>query len=582
MSKKSKITQFSIITISLIFFLLNLTVFKLQIVKGDEYKLISDKNYVRLKKISPIRGEIYDRKYRPIAENQPSFNLYIMPSKVENKHLLTQFLADNFEVSYQEVDDLIYKQRFRKFQELLVIQNVSFERMVEISEQTDDYPSLFFKTETIRRYKYPNHFSGYVGRINENEYERLKDSDYSINSIIGKTGLEKYYESILVGKSGYEVLQVDASGRNLKFFRQNLRKEAQDGNDLILTIDNDLQNYAASLLPADKNACILICDVKTGGVLAYVSNPVYNPNLFTSGISSKKWQELINDPRKPMLDRIINATYPPGSAFKPIIATLGLEDSLITVDTKLAECKGGMYIGDRFFKCWYEDGHGKLSLLDAIKYSCDVYFYDLSLKIELARMYEFTDSNYLLVRTGIDLIGERKGFFPTEKWYKDNYGRYAGIIGPKTNLAIGQGEVLTTPLQLCAYYTALARDGNWIQPHLLEKKISGETTESFKALTKNLPVTNDHLQLIQKALYKAVNESYGTGVAARVGNVNIFGKTGSAENHMGEETHSWFAGYASWNEPEISFVVFLENAGHGGSVSAPIMRKLIVYYNKIR
>ncbi|MBN1327048.1 MAG: penicillin-binding protein 2 [Candidatus Cloacimonetes bacterium] len=582
MFSRLRIYYSSIIILTAIFIILLTILFKLQIIEGTEYTLIAEKNYVRIKTVLPLRGEIYDCRYRPIAVNKSSFNLYITLGLVKNREKLIDFIEANFASESSEIDKLLHRNRFRLHQEILLIQNVSYEKMVEISEQMNDYPSLVFKPESMRSYLYNNHFLGYVGKISENEHLQMQNRGYSINSIIGKTGLEKFYEPILKGENGYEVVQVDASGRSLEFFRHNLTKSPVDGSNLILSLDNELQQYIQSIFPEDKNGAVVIMDVRDGGIMAYVSMPEYDPNLFVGTLSSATWNELINNERNPMLDRVIHGSYPPGSVYKPVIASLGLEDSLITAQTKLADCTGGLQIGDRFFKCWFEDGHGSLSVTDAMKYSCDVFFYDLSLLISLERMKEYTRSNHLTVKTGVDLIGERNGFFPDESWYRSNFGKYVGIIGPKVNLAIGQGEILVTPLQICAYYAALANGGKWIRPHLLGKTINSKGTLLFESESKPLPISKSTSDLLDNALYVAVNEKYGTGVASSIKNFRVCGKTGSSENHMGEDTHAWFSGYASWEEPEIAFVVFLENAGHGGSVAAPLARKILLFYNQIR
>ncbi len=578
MYKRFPASSYMEYVILFIFIILIFSIFKLQIIEGEKYKNIAEKNIVRIQTIYPTRGEIYDRKYRPIVLNKPSYNLYIIPGKIIGKESVSEFVSDYFDKEIDEIMKIIHENRYRSYQEILLIQDITFEKMTIISEQLNYYPSLLFKAEKVRKYFYANHFTGYTGRITEDEYEKLRKEGYSINSNIGKTGLEKYYEDILHGENGQQVLQVDAGGNNLEFFKHNLQTSPQNGDDLILTIDNDLQEYVSSIFPKNKKGSIVVMNIKTGGILAYVSKPDFDPNLFTGGISAKQWDNIITDPNKPMLDRVIHGTYPPGSVYKPIMASLGLEEKVIDSKTELTKCDGGMWFGNRYFKCWYAKGHGRLAVENAIKYSCDVFFYDLSTRFTLEHLNEYTELNHLSTRTGIDLPGERKGFFPTRKWYIDNYGKYVGILGHKVNLAIGQGEILVTPLQICAYYSALGNDGVWKQPHLLDKRIEAEHTYKNIVEEKHLPMSDDTLKLIQNSLNKTVNESYGTGIAASVNGVKVFGKTGSAENHMGEKTHSWFSGYAKCDKFEIGFNVFIENGGHGGSVSAPIAQKLISYY----
>lgn len=570
------------IIILILFFFLTVSLFNLQIVKGQDYAQIAENNIVRMKTISPIRGEIYDRRYRPIVTNRSSYNLYITLSKIKDRKRLINYLNSSLGLEVKEIEDMLYENRFYLYQEILLLQNISFEKVIEISEQLNIYPSLEFKAESIREYLYDNHFTGYVGKINRDEHNRLKDEGYSINSFIGKTGLEKKYETKLAGKSGYQIIQVDASGKDLGFFKHNIQKPPLHGFELILTIDNDLQNYISTQFPPEINGSVIVMDVPTGGILAYVSNPEFDQNIFTRKISTELWEQMNQDPRKPMLDRIIHSTYPPGSVYKPIMTALGLENNKITLTSKFTPCTGGIQIGNRFFKCWFEDGHNQLSILDALKYSCDVYFYDLSLLFSLNEIKTFTEQNMLTVRTGVDLIGERKGFFPTREWYVNNYGKYVGIIGPKVNISIGQGELLTSPLQICAYYNALGNNGVWVQPHLLHKEIRERDSERFEYDSKELPISEETLEIIQTGLFKAVNERYGTGTASSFKNIKVYGKTGSAENHMGKDTHAWFAGYAIWETPEISFVVFMENAGHGGSIAAPFAAKIISYYDRLR
>ena len=568
--------------IILLFLLLTISLFNLQIINSSEYKLISENNYVRIKTILPVRGEIYDCKYRSIVTNKSSFNLYFSLGKIIDKNKVARFISNNFDIEFSEVKEIIYRNRFRLYQDILLLQNIEYKKFVEISEQLNYFPSLSFQNESIRDYKYRNHFTGYVSKINEQEYGNLKDEGYSINSVIGKTGLEKFYEEQLIGRKGFEIIQVDATGKNLEFFKHNLELSPQNGLNLILSIDNELQNYISSIFPAKINGAVVVIDVKTGGILAYISKPDFDQNIFLKNLIEKDWDKIINDPAKPMLDRIVHGTYPPASVYKPVIASLGLEKEVIDEHTILSECEGGMQIGERFFKCWWEKGHGALSLLDAIKYSCDVYFYDLSMQLSLESIGDFTKQNMLTVKTGIDLPGERAGFFPTRKWYFENYGKFVGIVGPKVNISIGQGELLVTPLQVCSYFAAIANDGKWVKPHLVKKRIEKDKTNTISVEKKKLPVSEYNLNLIQTALYKTVNESYGTGIAAGVEGVTVYGKTGSAENHMGEETHAWFAGYAKWEEPEIAFVVFFENGGSGGGVAAPVAATIVEFYDKMK
>ena len=570
-----------ILILLIIFVLLVLVIAlgNLQIIQGQKYGLIAEKNFVRIKNLQPVRGEIYDRNYQPIALNKPSINLYIIPGKIVDRTAVAEFVSDFFEIELDKIKKVIRQNRFRLYNEVLLIQDIEYEKVVKAAEKFDIYPSLEFKAEYKREYTYQNHFTGYVSNISDTDFQRLKDQGYTINSHIGKSGLELYYEEKLRGENGYDILQVDASGNSLEFFKHNMHQDPVNGADMILTIDNDLQQYVSSIMPKNISGAVVVMDVRTGEVLAYVSKPDFDQNIFSKSISADVWNSLLSDTSKPMLDRVIHGSYPPGSVFKTIPALLGLENNLIDQTTKLISCEGGLQVGNRYFKCWLASGHGRLNVIDAIKYSCDVFFYDLSMQLDLKDMEVFTKQNFLTKKTGIDLPGERNGFFPTIQWYVDNYGKHVNILGQKVNLAIGQGEILVTPLQICAHYSTIATNGVWRQPHLMKKFIKDDNEEHKIYHEMRLPSKAENLKILQEALYETINGKYGTGGAARVAGVDVYGKTGSAENHMGKTTHAWFAGYASWEEPELAFSVFLENGGHGGSAAAPIAQKVINFYN---
>lgn len=573
-----KILQFSVIF--LLLFLIK-SLYNLQIEQGKHFKEIAENNYVRVNRIEPIRGKILDREYNEIVTNIPATNLFVTPSKIKDKQELSNFLQENIDMNSDVFLDILYKSRYRSHREIILKENLEYQQILNISENMDKFSSLTIKSSSVRSYLSENHFTGYVSRINDQEYESKKSEKYGRNDYIGKMGLEKKYEELLRGKIGYNVVQVDARGNNLNLLKHDLQKPAINGANLVLTIDNGLQKLSASLLEQYKKGAIVVMDVKSGAVLTYVSLPTFDQNLFVSGFSQKEWEKISNNPDHPMLDRVIHANYPPGSIYKPIMIGIGLEQKIIDENTRLAKCTGGLNIGNRFFKCWLPSGHGKSNAVEALKYSCDVYFYDLSLKLELATIKDYSQRSFILDPTGIDLINERKGFFPDRNWYKKNYGKYAAIIGPKANISIGQGELSVSPLQMCAFYNALANHGTWKQPYLLSKIISPDFDyQSPPRIERELPFSQKSLAIIDKGLYEVVNGKWGTGHAAQVHGIKVWGKTGSAENHLNKTTHAWFGGYAGKEEPEIAFVILAENAGHGGRIAAPIAQKIISFYYK--
>ncbi len=577
MTKAVKVFLYALLGL---FTLLGASLFRLQVVKGEHYKRVAESNFVRIRRLTATRGEIYDQKYRPIVQNIPSHNLFLTSGKIRDLPALARFLQLHFDIAEEDLRQMVLQQRFKTYEEILLADNIDYEKMLSLSEYMNYFPELVFRIGSTRNYLLPNHFTGYVGRINEEEYERFKEEDYSINSYIGKTGLERYYEVLLRGKDGREVVQVDAQGRSLGLFREEGYQEPLNGLSLVLTIDNDLQDFAYRAFPDHLKGAIVVSDVRTGGILAYVSKPGYDPNIFMQRISPEVWAEL-NSESKPMLDRVIHATYPPGSVFKPITGGFGLSKDYVDRNTRLSYCDGGFQYGNRYFRCWSPSGHGTTNIVEALMHSCDVYFYDLSLLLPLDEFKQFTLKSHLCRQTGIDLPNERNGFFPDSAWYRKTFGKNIGIQGHKVNLSIGQGEILSSPIQMNAFYAAIANDGIWNQPHLLKQTVGrGQLTlEQVKPLVKDrLPYSHEALKAIQDGLFAVCNAPAGTARSVQIPGAKTFGKTGSAENSMGKTTHAWFCGYIVTDKPEIAITVFMENAGGGGAMAAPVAKQIFDFY----
>ncbi|NLN85477.1 MAG: penicillin-binding protein 2 [Candidatus Cloacimonetes bacterium] len=568
------------VTLVVLTLILVVALFRLQVLKGEYYRHIAESNFVRIRRVTATRGEIYDCKYRPIVVNIPAHDLYLTTSRINNTERLSVFLKIHFGIEPEELKELIFAQRFKAYEEILLADNLSYDTVVALSERIADYPELNFRIGTSRNYLYPNHFTGYVGRINEDEYKLYRSEDYSLNAYIGKTGLERYYEVLLRGRDGKEIMQVDAQGKSLELFGENTSIAPQNGLSLILSIDNDLQEYANSIFPPGLKGCVIVSDAQTGGILAYLSKPDYDPNIFMQKISSDVWAGL-NSPSKPLLDRIIHASYPPGSVYKPVTGSKGMELGVINRHTRLASCSGGLKIGNRFFRCWSSAGHGSLSIVDAHRVSCDVFFYDLISKIDLDAMALHAKACGVFDKTGIDLPNERGGFYPNTKYYREERGIKGSLAGYKANLAIGQGEVLTTPMQINAFFSAIARRGTLIQPHLLMHTMGSAriTRDEIQPLEKRrLPWSSETMQVIRDGLWAVTNAPGGTARAVNVPGATSYGKTGSAENFMGRTTHAWFVGFIETDKPEIVVTVFIENAGGGGAVAAPVANKIFNYY----
>ena len=561
--------------------------FTLQIINGEGYEEISRRNYVRIRRVSATRGMILDEKFRPIVTNVPSINLYFRPAFISDRQAFIDFLTSNIDITTEAVEKLLYDNRFRPFEEILIVENLQENIMARLAERMSYYPELLFKVEILRHYNLQNHFTGYVGRINEEEFRRYRGDDITRNSLIGKTGIERFYEGLLAGKSGYEIVQVDALGKSLGLFKHDLNSPPVNGFNIVLTINLELQEYINQIFPRDKAGAVIVMNPKTGGILAYNSFPEFDQNWFASGISNAQWSYLMNHDLRPLLDRVVMGTYPPGSTFKTLSAAYAFERNLITESTRFAFCNGGMWIGNRYFRCWYRDGHGRTNIYEGMSVSCSVYFYDLSSRFNLDDFQEFTHNSFLLSRTGIDLPSERAGFFPRTEWYRNRLGRYFSTLGIRANLSIGQGEVLVSPLSLVSYYAAIANDGVWNSPHLFKEAFNENTILSegiVNKTTKRLPYSENTLKIIQRSLYESVYRTSSTGRTARVQGAEIYAKTGTAENAQSDIPHASITGYVKWDgEPEIAFLVMIENAGWGGSNAGPVARQIIQFYqDKIR
>lgn len=588
----NKLTLSQILKLILIlaFSILIIFLAKLQIVEGNIYSEYAKNNYVKKSRLEANRGEIFDRSGVPIAQNYPAIHLAIIPGFITNEDSLKSFLSASLNTTSEDFDKFIHDSRFRRYQENIFIDNLNKNQVALFAESFNYFPELRFSISNTRRYHFPNHFTGYIGRINQEEYASLKDLGYHYNSFLGKTGIEKQYESILKGVDGVKLNLVDARGRDLDLFnsisqdRDNINIPPTHGMDINLTIDLKLQNFIDENFPPDLRGAVVVIDYETGEVLAYASHPEFDQNIFMSRIPTTMWDSIKADTTKPFLDRVSKAVYPPGSVFKVITAGFGLENNIVNKWKKLSFCDGGMQVGDRYVKCWNKYGHGSLNVIDALKVSCDVYFYDLSFRIDMDDFCYFVKDSMLSEKTGIDIPDEAKGFFPTSKWYRDMYGKYASIRGHMVNLSIGQGEMFMTPLQICALYSGIANEGIWKKPHLLKKAVRGDSVLYIEDFIENLevklPFNPTTLDVIQEGLRKVVTERNGTAHIINRPNRQLYGKTGSAEHKKDRDTHAWFAGYDK--DTKIAVSVFVQEAGGGGSVAAPIAGKVFDFYHSYK
>ncbi len=555
---------------------------QLQIFEGGKYKNYSRQNRVRKVAIPAARGLIITREGIIIAESQPAFNLVLFavkdwgPAVVQASQLLS---LDTISVKRSILDQ---RSAYPK-DPAYITKNLSPAQVGIIEEHADKLPGLRVEVDSRRDALYGNyasHLIGYTSEMNSVEYEDLKTQGYRLGDFLGKGSLEKQYEKLLHGSDGCEFVEVDAKGREQGNIPDLERLEPVPGANLYLTIDWNLQQLAESLFADGMIGAVVALDPNNGQILALVSSPNFDPNLFAAGISSNDWVRLVNDPSYPLWDRAIKSAYPPGSTFKIFTAAAALDNGLIDENKLLPKaCHGSLRIGNRTFKCWKAGGHGSLNLHNAIVQSCDVYFYQLGQLLGVQGISDLCLKVGLGSVTGIDLPQETAGLVPTTDWYEKRLGKGSWGGGVPANIAIGQGELLVTPLQMAVMYGAIGNNGMLFQPHLVLRieDYKGELLEKEKLNSRRLDISPNTIAIIKEALAGVVNQPGGTGGSARVAGVEVAGKTGTSQNPHGDD-HSWFVAFAPKDNPVISVAVLVENAGHGSAVAAPLAGKLLKRY----
>lgn len=534
---------------------------KLQVFEGRKYSRLSEKNRIRMKFATAPRGKIYDRRGVEIANTRPGFYVSIIRATIDSATIgeLSRILM---------VDEtaIVEKSNIEKnpFKHVKIAHDISYEQLSLIEEKIEMLNGVEVGVEPLRNYPYGEllfHLIGYVGEITPEELE--KNPSYAIGDYIGKMGLEEYYETILRGTPGIEYLEVDALGKEVGRITEKRSVPLIPGEDLFTTIDIVLtESVAVYLQDYEKAACVCL-DPQSGEILVLYSKPGFDPNLFTHGLHESEWDILFNDPNAPMYNRATMSCYPCGSTYKPFVALSALDSKTIDHKKRFDPCHGAYRLGRRIFHCWKK--HGSLDLTSAIVHSCDIYFYQLGTLVGIDTLFERCSRIGFGKKTGIDLPNEKDGLMPDRGWFEKRYG-HNWTRGHIFNLSIGQGDILVTPIQLACAYTVFANKGMIPIPHIISKNDTTYFT------TDILP---DAIETVKQALAGAV--ARGTGTLARVPNIAVCGKTGTSQNPHGED-HSLFVGFAPAENPKILVCLIVENAGHGGSVAAPLTGKILKSY----
>jgi len=569
--------------------------FFLQVVDGERYTFLSENNRVRIKRIPGTRGMVVDRAGQLLVDSRPSFDLLFVAEDAEQPESTLRQLAHYLGRDEKELLAVFEENQKRPaFEEVVIGRDVDWATVVAVESHQLDLPGVTLRARPRRSYAdgpIGAHVLGYLGEIGPKQLKNLKDQGYATGDEFGQYGLEKTWEDFLRGQSGGQQVEVDALGRRVRVLH-----EVTDipGYTVHLTLDRQLQETAFEALKG-KEGTIVALDVNTGAILAMVSTPAFDPNIFARGIKSDEWQTLIKDRLRPLSNRAIQGQYPPGSTFKVIMAIAGLEEGVLQPESRISD-PGYFVFGNRTFRDWKKGGHGSVDLHKAIVESCDVYFYQAAQKIGIDRIAKWARAFGLGERSGASLDDEKGGLVPDSEWKRKRY-RQPWYPGETISIGIGQGYLTVTPLQLANMMAAVANGGILYRPRIVDKIESVDGTiarEYGPEKIRTIDVKSATLERVRNALADVVKAPGGTGGAARSSIVDIAGKTGTAQvlemkgGYVKTEQlayfnrdHAWFVSYAPAQNPKIAVTVLVEHGGHGGDAAAPLAKKVIEKYMEL-
>ncbi len=580
-----------IVFVAVAFGVLVLRLWSLQVLRGEEYRQRSEHNRIRLRDIPASRGLIFDSKGRRLAQNLPSYDLYVTPEDVESPE---QLFGQLHSLVGLDVEDALKKLnqtgRRRPFKPILIKPDISRDQLALVETYRYDLPGIMIRVNPRRHYikgEFACHVLGYLGEITEQQLRSNKFPHKRAGDLVGKAGTELKWDKYLSGLRGGEQIEVDAKGRKIAVLS---RREPEPGANVFLNIDSELQAVAERGLSGRKGVVIAV-EPGTGRILAMASRPSFDPNIFIRGIDQSTWKAIVSSKDYPLQNRAVSGIFPPGSVFKIVVALAALEEGIIDPDEPVI-CNGSFPLGDRVFRCWKKHGHGAVNLHRALVESCDVYFYKLGLALGVEKIAKFARRLGLGRVTGYDLGFEKKGLVPTKRWKLKRWGsRWQG--GETATLAIGQGYLLVTPIQLVNMISAVFNGGFLYAPQVTKHVGADQVYYKFTPKLKSVAgVSPEHLERVRTALVGVVNDPHGTGRKAIIDGVVVAGKTGTAqvvgsEKMEGVEEdqvpmhlrdHAWFVAVAPAESPRIAVVVLIEHGGHGGSAAAPVAREVISKY----
>jgi len=556
--------------------------FWMQIVDGARYRELARLNSVRTIPVRAPRGQILDRHLKVLVGNAPTVSLGITPAELPRDpraaaEVLSQ-VAAALGLDPVGVQAKVSRQRVRPYAPARLMGDADRALVARLEERRAELPGLTLWQDSKRSYPSPEapHVLGTVGEITQREYDRLKDDGYRLGEELGQSGVEAYYDARLRGQDGGREIRIDAGGRELGVLRE---EPPRAGENLVLTIDAGLQAVAEDAMGPDAGAVVAL-DPRNGEVLAMVSKPDFPSAAFAGKLDPGIWSALLKDDRHPLNNRAVQGLYPPGSVFKVVTALAALQEGVITPQDHFT-CNGIFWISTWPYRCWKEIGHGSIALEQAITESCDIFFYQLGLKLKVDALARWTRTFGFGSRTGIDLPGELAGVVPDPAWKQAKEG-LPWFPGNTVMMSIGQGFLLATPLQLACAAAAVANGGRLVHPHLLKRYTGpdGETLEEpAPAKPVDLGLDADNVNLVRRGMEGAVQSPRGTAGRARVAGLSVAGKTGTAQNPHGED-HAVFVCFAPVESPQVAIAIIVENGGEGGLSAAPIAKRMLEYLYK--
>ena len=603
--KLNSINRRMFITGSLKFFImvgLVSRLFFLQVKENKKYLTLSDKNRIREWKLAPVRGEFHDYFGNIVAGNFEAYQLHVIPEQVEDFRYVIYRLKDLLELSDREFRKVIKrKNEIKPWETLIVSDNLSWKKFSKINNHLFDLNGVKPVISISRYYPFKENFThilGYVSQANENDIEanEVIKKNFVPGLKVGKIGLEKSFEKKLIGTNDIERYEVNAYGRRIS---QLEFQKGEKGKNLKLTIDSEIQKLAATLLK-DQAGSINVMDIFTGEIIAMQSSPSFDPNLFVFGISQDDWQVIRNDPMKPLVNKTLQGNYSPGSTIKPIVALSALENGIINTNFTV-KCTGKTEMYGQTYHCWKKKGHGFVSLREAMKQSCDTYFYEISRRLGVDKLSETAKKFGLGEKVFGDLFGiEKNGLIPNTEWKKNALGK-GWLLGETIITGIGQGYIQTTPIQLCLMTAQIANGGYKIYPKIIvEDKKYNQPDDKFQQLYKN----SRNIKIVQDAMFGSTNEVMGTSYRSRINDpeYQFAGKTGTAqvkkiterdreldlktfEIPYEERDHALYVAFGPYKNPRYALSIIVEHGGNGSTTAAPMAKKLfklIIDRHKLR